>query len=309
MADRALGNPLGNPLGLARQSTLTRGEAVFPSPGNHQWVVPTGVFEICAVCVAAGGGGSFNGAGKNEVASGAGGGLAYKNKIKVTPGDILTVVAGAGGRGRDSNNSTGVQGQDGGDSYVADSTGLKLCHASGGKGGLIGSNVAGGTWLVGDGGGTGGAGTSQSSASSGGGAAGYSGNGGMGRRPSSGESSPGLGGTGGGGGSGGVFVSSYRIAAGSGGVGLWGEGPSGGGGVITTGALTTGGGGGSGGASGSNADRSNLVGSAGIFGAGGSAAVGGSSGLVSKAADGAGGGVRIVWGKGREFPSTDVGQS
>lgn len=307
MTDRALGNPLGNPLGLARQSTLTRGEAVFPFPGNHQWVVPTGVFEICAVCVAAGGGGSFNGAGNNRVASGAGGGLAYKNKIKVTPGDILTVVVGAGGRGIDSNNSTGVQGQDGGDSYVADSTGSKLCHASGGKGGLIGSNVAGGTWLVGDGGGTGGAGTFQSTVSSGGGAAGYSGNGGQGR--SSNTSLPGLGGTGGGGGSGGIFASSYYIAAGSGGVGLWGEGPSGSGGVTTGGELTAGGGGGSGGSAGSNADRYNLVGSAGLFGAGGSAALGGSTSYVSKAADGAGGGVRIVWGKGREFPSTDVGQS
>lgn len=307
MADRALGNPLGNPLGLARQYTLNRGDAVFVVPGEYQWEVPTGVFEICTVCVAAGGGGSFNGAGKNLVASGAGGGLAYKNKIKVTPGDILTVVVGAGGRGRDSNNSTGVQGQDGGGSYVADSTGLKFCHATGGKGGLIGSNVAGGTWLVGDGGGTGGAGTFQSSVSSGGGAAGYSGNGGQGM--SSSETSPGLGGTGGGGGSGGIFVSSYRIAAGSGGVGLWGKGPSGGGGVTTTDDLAAGGGGGSGGASGSDANRYNLVGSAGIFGAGGSAALGGTSSYVSKAADGAGGGVRIVWGKGREFPSTDVGQS
>lgn len=123
--------------------------------------------------------------------------------------------------------------------------------------------------FVGDGGGNGGNGLSQ-----GGGAGGYSGNGGNGN-----SAAP----SGGGGGGCGTSVS-------AGGVGLFGQGTSGTVGV-----------GGSGGQNGIPSYAGNYGSHGGTFGGAGKYGYGNTSG--------AHGGLRIIWGKGRAFPSTDCGQS
>lgn len=110
--------------------------------------------------------------------------------------------------------------------------------------------------------------------SNGGGAGGYSGNGGDGF-----NAAP----TGGGGGG-------IDVYDGAGGVGLFGEGVSGG--------VNKGGSGGENGHAGSN---SNYSGVGGQFG--------GAGNYVCGAVIGGHGAVRIIWGAGRAFPSTDCGQS
>jgi len=79
-----------------------RGEAVFTIPGTYSWTCPTGVTNICAVCIGGGGGGesvlqlpgtdTWTGGG-----GGMGGGLAWSNSIPVTPGATYKIQVGAGG--------------------------------------------------------------------------------------------------------------------------------------------------------------------------------------------------------------------
>jgi hypothetical protein len=79
-----------------------RGEAVFTTPGTYSWTCPTGVTNICAVCIGGGGGGesvlqlpgtdTWTGGG-----GGWGGGLAWSNSIPVTPGATYKIQVGAGG--------------------------------------------------------------------------------------------------------------------------------------------------------------------------------------------------------------------
>ena len=79
-----------------------RGEAVFTIPGTYSWTCPTGVTNICAVCIGGGGGGesvlqspdtgTWTGGG-----GGWGGGLAWSNNIPVTPGATYKIQVGAGG--------------------------------------------------------------------------------------------------------------------------------------------------------------------------------------------------------------------
>lgn len=89
------------------------GSAFFDTPGTYSWTVPSGVTSISVVMVGGGGAGGkatcyvyyYGGVyspsyGKAIVyagAGGGGGGLAWKNNISVTSGQVLTVVVGAGG--------------------------------------------------------------------------------------------------------------------------------------------------------------------------------------------------------------------
>lgn len=139
-------------------------------------------------------------------------------------------------------------------------------------------------------GGTGGTATSSGSSDmggGGGGAAGYSGNntgaGGNGNTNGSNGS-----GGGGGGGGGGLYVAGDTRGGWGGGVGIYGLGANGAGGLKGDAGAT--GGAGSGG-------------SGNVYGGGG----GGRA--VSGATNGVAGVVRIIWGPGRSFPSTDVGAS
>jgi len=206
-------------------------------------------------------------------ASGGGGGLGYKNNIAVVPGQSYAVVVGRGGPADPSHTTF----YDGDDSYFNSALTVK------GGGGRAFSTNSGGTF-VGDGGGNGGAGNSA-----GGGAGGYSGNGGAGSFSDSGAAGQGGGGGGGAaysGGSGGQYGP-------GGGVGILGQGTSGAGGVYQG---SVGGRGGSGGA---DAGEQN----GGAYGGGG----GRSSSGSGYSGGGAVGAVRIIWGAGRAFPSTNTG--
>lgn len=255
------------------------GDAVFTSPGVYDWTCPADVTSVCVVCVGAGAAGGD----QPNFSGGPGGGLGWKNNIPVTPGQTYTVQVGRGGHDG---------GRAGGTSLFIDSTTVM------GKGGLAPNateNRGGGTF-VGDGGGNGGSsGTLNVNAHGGGGAGGYIGNGGAG--VSNGDGQPGSGGGGGAGGNGGG--GSGNIGGGGGGTGLYGLGDNGIGGLDARGDATAPkqGGGGSGGG-----DATPING--GFPGGGGGHSSDGS--LHGVGADGA---VRILWGDGRAFPSTNVGSN
>ena len=267
-----------------------KAQATFTATGVHTWTVPDGVTSVSAVCVGGGGGGAGND-GTLDMGGG-GGGLSYKNSIVVTPGQILTITVGAGGSGGSS-----AAGGTGGDSSIAQS-GITLLHAGGGgggtglSGGTLNNGGSGGSTLGYDGGGDGGgAGTASGNSigGGGGGAGGYSGNGGDGGTTLT-NPTAGAGGAGGGGDRG------ATAGGGGGGVGILGEGSNG---AAATGGGGDGGGGGSGGDNGSDSGNVNGAGIGGLYGGGG-------GGADNVGSDGASGAVRIIWGAGRAFPSTNT---
>jgi hypothetical protein len=148
------------------------GEQTY-TDGTFSFVVPAGVTSISVVAVAGGGGGvtpgSYTGgtsmpviwatppgSASGTVYAGGGGALAYTNNISVTPGQVLTVVAGGGGIPGSITFTAG----DGGESYIANAGGTKYVHVTGGYGGQTGggggsvvigtggAGGAGGVWLI-----------------------------------------------------------------------------------------------------------------------------------------------------------------
>lgn len=207
-----------------------------------------------------------------------GGGLGWRNNIAVVAGTSYSVVVGAGG--------PQVQGT-GTTSYGSDSSVLSTIGE--------GATSAGGGY-TGDGGGSGGLGQDVLGS---GGAGGYSGNGGDGNNYHGTGVAYGGDGTGGAGGAGGAgAATTWWGGGGGGGTGLYGQGSNGTGGLTSSIGYPTGGGGGS---SGTNGGQT----TAGLYGGGGASQ--GASGTTVRYAGGAGG-VRILWGYGRAFPSTDVTQ-
>ena len=100
------------------------------APGTGQtfsWVVPTGITQI-RVQLAGGGGGGGNST-SNEETSGSCGGFVL-GEIAVTPGETLTIYAGAGGTGFSSGTNFGRGGTG---SYIA--RGATILGAAGGGGG------------------------------------------------------------------------------------------------------------------------------------------------------------------------------
>jgi hypothetical protein len=263
-------------------STSPVGQLLFTTLGESGWIVPAGVYRIHAVCVGGGGGGSTG-------SGGSGGNLRYANNISVTPGETLLVKVGAGG-GKNANINSGW----GGTSGIRRSNTALLTAGGGRPNGLVNSANSGAgdnstaTYysfgiVPGDGGGLGGIATNSGSLSNytgGGGAGGYSGNGGAGGN----LGVSGGAGSGGGGGGGASRTSTPPYAGG--GIGLSGEGLSG----ATS---TTYGQGGS-------------DGSAGTSTSGGSYGGGGAMGSATTCTVGSQGAVRIIWGSGRAFPSTNT---
>lgn len=237
------------------------------------WTCPADVFSVCVVCVGAGGARSVT------TSATAGGALAWKNNIPVTPQQTYAVQVGKPGSPT---------------FFINTST---VCAESS----TSASTVA---LFVGDGGGMGGAGDK----SGGGGAGGYSGNGTAGGSDSgaagfTGVSSAATGGaaSGGAGGARTGTQTGYEAPGGTGGgTGLQGEGASG---AAATGAGQHGNGG-SGGANGSSTGG-------GKYGGGG-----GQSGVnfdtelgiewEYNATPPGIGGLRIIWGPNRAFPSTNT---
>ena len=256
----------------------TGSQAEFTTPGTYTWYAPTGVTSISAVAVGGGGsGGAYLGGG--------GGALAYKTSATVIPGTAYSVVVGAGG----VNPS-----QDYGGSGGYSSFGSNIVYASGGFGAYIGhaSQGPGANVRIGDGGGNGG----TSSGMGGAGGAGYSGNGG------NATTYTGLDGSGGGGGGSGMT----RFAGGGGGgVGIYGQGTSGLGGFGQYQGGYNRGQGGSGGLPETNIAVGNTPSFPGeLYGGGGGGQHYNFFGGYGK--DGSKGAVRIIWGAGRAYPSTNT---
>jgi len=296
------------------------------SSGTFTWIVPRGVYEIHVCCIGGGGGGGAHATA--PACGGSGGSLAWGNKIPVTPGEQITVVVGAGGTNA---LASAVSGGNGGESYIARGA-TRLLSAAGGQGGgttLAGANQSSSAFLFN---GTtsrydltdasasyGGPSFVTSAASSercsgGGGAAGYA---------TIGQYLTSTGGTGGpsgtaqdgiqGGGAGGCGGVGNTTAGAGGGTGPWGQGSNGS-------ATLTGGWAGSGGSGGlpyssymspqaqllANAWKpSEWSHNAGLFGGGGAGGLSSNPGTGS--GYGARGCVRIMWGAGRGYPSTNTG--
>ena len=263
------------------------GQALFVGHANHvsgvwyDWVCPAGVFSVSAVAVGAGGYGTANYDEANDIwytASGAGGGLAWKNNIPVVPGQTYKIyIAGSAANTSDY-------------SLFGPTTALAAAYVAA----KTANNYAGGTKYIGDGGGTGGpGGVAVDGNAGGGGAGGYTGNGGAGGVYGAQGATAGAGG----GGGGGNFVTSYGTCGGGGGVGVMGQGANG-----RSGASDIYNGLGGGGSNGTDGHTSsffyNLTG--GNFG-GGAGSQGGYSGTP-----GGLGAVRLIWGEGRSFPSTNT---
>ena len=270
------------------------GEAQFLTPGEHTWSVPPNVTNVCIVCIGGGGNGDTT-----NPRGGGGGGLAWISNYPITFGPYTVKV---GNSNEDSTFSHGNSIQ------VSGLQGIN--GILGGQGGskYVINSIPNTTFGGGDGG-NGGSGTGQFG-KGGGGAAGYNGNGGAGAGSFSTNGSSGNGGGGGGGGGGGNGIDGEIVTygAGGGGVGIFGQGGNGAGGngaVPSQGpkpySPATGGGGGSSGTSGGNGGPNNVTGSG--NGSGGLYGGGGGGRINTLGGQGA---VRIIWGFGRSFPSTNT---
>jgi len=300
-------------------------QSIYTTPGTYSWTAPAGVTRVSAVAVGGGGGGgAFSSYGRG----GGGGGLAWVNDIVVVPGNSYTVVVGAGGtRGAYASTSLGGTG---GQSYFINATTVQAGGGTGGAAGSTGAAVGAGggaTWentLYGtsgaNAGGIGGYGGAYGGG--GGGAGGYTGQGGSGYQGSTTTTSqPGYVGVGnGGGGGGGGSGGSTYVGGGGGGTGLYGQGRTGHAGTGTTNNAQGGGGGSfyNGTGMGGNSSQAAAINAqGGISGTGrtqyadgGYPGGGGGGGdyVTSPYRNGAGaaGGVRIIWGAGRAYPSTNT---
>lgn len=272
------------------------GEVLFSAPGTAYFEVPPGITQISAMVVGGGGGGSGGDGGRGTTNGGGGGGGCAYGTFAVTPGEILTVVIGAGGT-----SSAGNSGTAGGPSSI--SRGATVLLSGGGGGGGIERNAgtaAGGTSTgtarTGGGtGGSGGTGSAASGATGGGGAGGLTGNGGNGgARATNGSAGAG----GGGGGGAGVAGTTGNLSGAGGGVYPQGSDVNGTSGAAGTTTGTLDGGGGQGGGDGS----SSVSGDGGYFGGGG-AAIDDFAGVGGAGAQGI---ARIIWGTNRSFPSSNT---
>ena len=258
------------------------GQVMYTSPGSYTWTVPTSVSSIHVVMIGAGGGGS---AGAQPGGGGGGGGaLAYKNDIAVTPGETVSINVGDGGAGvRYGSAGSGTN------SSITTSSSSYTMTAGGGQGGQSHDGGPGGT-------------------ASGNGASGYPG--GRGGNRAGGGGSGGGGGAGGYGGQGGQGGSNSSGSNGSGGAGGGGGGPNGSNGAYGGGTYPYGQG--ANGAGGSSSPQSGGRGSfisgtpLGDATQGKDPGGGGPGGVWGPGNAGGDGLVRIIWGEGRSFPSTNT---
>ena len=120
------------------------GSREWITPGTYYWTVPDGVNSLVALIQAAGGGAGGGRVSGVTMSAGGGGGGGYSVvDINVTPGDILTIVVGAGGLGGTRGGYydydqgvwvSGTAGNDGGNSSVGNYS------STGGKGGQPGGS-------------------------------------------------------------------------------------------------------------------------------------------------------------------------
>ena len=274
----------GGSAGTASASVTPAQGQYSASGGAGTWTAPAGVTSVCIVCVGKGGSGSHSGGG--------GGGLAYVNNLTVVPGTTYYYDASGTSWFNTSNTLTGakIYATAGGNGQTAASWNGMLA-GGGGAAGYSGNGGHGGeTYGYAGGAGGSGGGTATGVVSHSGGAGGYAGSGTTVYTATAGSGGGGAGGQSG-------YSDGLLPAAviGGGGVGLLGEGTSGtlGGSFGYQYKPTAGGGGGSGGGSGG-------AGSTGVRGGGDYGGGGGGGG------SGGAGAIRIIWGPGRAFPSTNT---
>jgi hypothetical protein len=280
-----------------------QGQTTYTTPGTYTWTAPSAVTQVSVLAIGGGGAGQDNWSNP----AGSGGGLGWKNNITVIPGQSYTVVVGAGGT---STTTTASPSLLGGNSYFN-----TLATVAGyGGGNVSGANTNGpnangyGGGYVGDGGGAGGQGTSYQG---GGGAGGYTARGYNTRETWNSSLN--------GGGGGAYYSSTYGTGAG-GGVGIYGPTgyPASGNpfynpfqGYTNSSSDGSGGSGAHGGSngyygenpfSGTGQSSSNILG--GTYGGGGG---GPGTSWPNASGDGGAGALRIIWGNGRSWPSTNVG--
>jgi Concanavalin A-like lectin/glucanases superfamily len=262
------------------------GQLNFMVPGTYNLVVPDKVFSIAGVGIGSGAGGWQHSTTSTWGSPGGAGGLGWKNNISVTPGETLTVVVGAPGLSV----QTGFAGSGNTTALKRGSTTL-FSGLGGTPGGNTGSTTAGvsvGGSFTGDGGGQGGGSPAifWEYAGGAGGAGGYTGAGGAGAN----VGTAGVAGAGGGGSGGSTSArgGTQMNAGAGGGTGLYGQGASG----PSPGIV--------------NAQADGLPGSvfpgSGMFGGGASS--GWNSTLTNDPAQG--GGLRLIWGPARAYPSTNT---
>jgi len=305
-------------------------QALYDTPGWYFWTVPAGVYSISAVAIG-GGGGAFWGPGHlSSSPGGGGGGLSYGNSMSVFPGQVLTVIVGAGGDGRANGPSLTYPnlGNSGGTSILSSSntpwisggggvagTYQTTTSNPGGAGGASGGTLRTGGFAGGSGGSVS---ADNMPGAGGGGAGGYSGVGGSATAVTvvTGHAGNAAAAGGGGGGSGGSGSTVQFGGAAGGGVGAQGIGSTGAGGPISNllNWYDGGGGGGSGGAVGGGPADDGSIGQEGAGRGGGYGGGGGGGADDGTAAEGNNwhvggspfgghGAVRIIWGTGRSFPS------
>ena len=277
-------------------------EALYEEAGTYTFTVPDGVTEVSAVTIGGGGGsGSSLGNGNSSGGGGGGGGLAW-GTFTVTPGEDLTVVVGAAGAG--AGPGYGAPGNAGGDSSISRGSTVLLQGGGGGagladavNGTTTGTAAAGGTstGTERDGGGAGGEGgkaRANNGGGGGGGAGGYIGTA-TGGTGGTGNNTSGTGGIGGAGGGGSGQQAGGTQNNGGGGVGILGGAINGAGGLGEAAK-------GNPGQGGSDGESGQPGGVGGKFGGGGG---GPEDDTLALGADGGVGGVRIIWGSGRSYPS------
>jgi hypothetical protein len=268
------------------KNILSEKDFEYTSPGSYTFKVPTGVTNICILCVGGGGGGNLS---TNDGGGGGGGGLRWVNNLNVTPNQDFNIIVGYGGS----------PGKSGATSMFYNSE-IRIEATYGISSGNTSTGGAGGSYKLsysknidagGGNGGDGGIGSAgyrgNKYAGGGGGAGGYSGRGGRGGHGNS-DNAQGENGQGGGGGGGGRGNSR---GGGGGGIGLYGIGSGDGIGIANTDHENSpGGGGGSGGSSGNGING-------GVYGGGG----GGGDDITG--GWGGNGAVRIMCTISRSFPS------
>jgi hypothetical protein len=299
-----------------------RGEEAFTTTGTYTWVAPEGVTSVSVVAIGGGASGTYvRSTSSAQRNGGNGGALAWKNNIDVIPGQSYTVVVGNGG-GIENQTSSGTRAASAGtSSYFKDET---TVWAQGGQvdsAGAFTTYTNAATW-IGDGGGNGGVsngsginlyGTSGIQFAHGSGSAGgYTGNGASTNTATTllehntflqNKTIEGNSGSGAAGWSHRDNAATFSSGGAGGGTGIYGLGANG----LAEESLfqlnTLSG-------SGGNTTDINSNPRTKQYGGGGNNYVFRSTSTTTRTLlgwKGGSGAVRIVWGAGREFPSTDVG--
>lgn len=112
----------------------------YDTAGTYTFTVPAGVTSIVATVTASGGGGGGSRSTGDAGVAGAGG-PRVKLNLPVSPGDVLTVVVGAGGTAGAGGASPTAGGQGGTTSITDTTTTTTLVSITGGQGGAASNNA------------------------------------------------------------------------------------------------------------------------------------------------------------------------